>query len=191
MLPPALLSAIVQRLLASKAIVGDARRLARADFRPKLSQAQWKLKVRLAADFDAAGLNPPDPSAYLPQAQNKPQLLADVFAVAVAEGLLVRVGPDFYLAAAARDWAVAELRARLAGPEASATVGDIRDWLGTTRKFAVPLCEYLDRAGVTRREGDARRLATPPGSQSGGVTPGRRPAGSSRIACIPAAPAPR
>jgi len=31
--------------------------------------------------------------------------------------------------------------------------------LGTTRKYAVPLCEYLDRVGVTRREGDFRWLA--------------------------------
>ncbi len=34
-----------------------------------------------------------------------------------------------------------------------------RDLLGTTRKYAVPLCEYLDRIGVTRREGDLRILA--------------------------------
>jgi len=38
------------------------------------------------------------------------------------------------------------------------TVAEIRDLLGTTRKFAVPLCEYLDRAGVTKRAGDLRVL---------------------------------
>ena len=36
---------------------------------------------------------------------------------------------------------------------------EIRDLLGTTRKFAVPLCEYLDRVGVTHRDGDLRRRA--------------------------------
>ena len=40
-----------------------------------------------------------------------------------------------------------------------ATVAEIRDLLGTTRKFAVPLCEYLDRVAVTKREGDLRVLA--------------------------------
>ena len=39
-----------------------------------------------------------------------------------------------------------------------ATVAEIRDLLGTTRKYAVPLCEYLDRVGVTRRDGDLRFL---------------------------------
>ena len=49
------------------------------------------------------------------------------------------------------------LQERLGGG-AGATVAEIRDLLGTTRKYAVPLCEYLDRAGVTRREGDLRLL---------------------------------
>jgi selenocysteine-specific elongation factor len=46
------------------------------------------------------------------------------------------------------------------------TVADIRDMLGTTRKYAVPLCEYLDRVGVTRREGDYRFAATAVSSTS-------------------------
>ena len=44
-----------------------------------------------------------------------------------------------------------------AGP--GLTVAEIRDILGTTRKYAVPICEYLDRVGFTRREGDLRLLA--------------------------------
>jgi selenocysteine-specific elongation factor len=39
------------------------------------------------------------------------------------------------------------------------TLSQIRETLGTTRKYAVPLCEYLDREGFTRREGDLRVLA--------------------------------
>jgi selenocysteine-specific elongation factor len=36
------------------------------------------------------------------------------------------------------------------------TVSEMRRALGTTRKYAVPLAEHLDRTGVTRREGDRR-----------------------------------
>jgi selenocysteine-specific elongation factor len=36
------------------------------------------------------------------------------------------------------------------------TVSAIRQALGTSRKFAVPLLEHLDRAGETRRSGDVR-----------------------------------
>ena len=42
------------------------------------------------------------------------------------------------------------------------TVSALRAELGTSRKYAVPLMEHLDRTGVTRREGDLRfaRAAT-------------------------------
>ncbi len=76
----------------------------------------------------------------------------------VAERLLVHVGGDIYL----HESAEAEMRRRVTerlreGPPA--TVADIRDLLGTTRKYAVPFCEYLDRVCVTRRDGDLRVLA--------------------------------
>jgi len=35
-------------------------------------------------------------------------------------------------------------------------MAEIRDALGTTRKYAVPLCEYLDRTGFTVRKDDLR-----------------------------------
>ena len=39
-----------------------------------------------------------------------------------------------------------------------ATASDLKNILGTTRKYAVPLLELLDRIGVTRRKGDKRTL---------------------------------
>ena len=44
------------------------------------------------------------------------------------------------------------------------SMSELRDLLGTTRKYAVPIGEYLDRIGLTKREGDTRRLdpAAPP-----------------------------
>ena len=48
------------------------------------------------------------------------------------------------------------MKERLTKQGGGLTVAEIRDLLGTTRKYAVPLCEYLDRVGVTRREGDLR-----------------------------------
>lgn len=39
------------------------------------------------------------------------------------------------------------------------TAAEFRDLIGTSRKYAIPLLEYLDRKGVTKREGDVRVLA--------------------------------
>ncbi len=150
-----LLQAVADRLVRAKKLVGDARRIARADFKPKLSANQRKLKDKIVAAHAAAGFQPPEPKEFVNQAAGNAAALKDIFEVACAEGFLVKVTDDFYLSAEAE----AEMRRRVAerlrtGP--GATVAEIRDLLGTTRKYAVPVCEYLDRVGLTRREGDVR-----------------------------------
>jgi selenocysteine-specific elongation factor len=46
------------------------------------------------------------------------------------------------------------------GAGGEGTVAALRDLLGITRKYAVPLLESLDQSGFTRRSGDnERRLA--------------------------------
>ena len=41
----------------------------------------------------------------------------------------------------------------------SATPAELRDRFGLTRKYLIPLLEWADRRGITRRAGDARVLA--------------------------------
>jgi selenocysteine-specific elongation factor len=153
-----LLQAVTDRLLGARKLVGDARRIARVDFKPKLSANQRKLKDKIVEAHVAAGFAPPEPKEFVNQAAGNAAALKDIFEVACAEGFLVRVTDDIYLSAEAEG----EMRRRVTerlrtGP--GATVAEIRDLLGTTRKYAVPVCEYLDRVGVTRREGDLRVLA--------------------------------
>jgi len=90
--------------------------------------------------------------------------LAQSLETLFASGALVKVGSDVY-----RGEQVAEIRARLEEAlrlRASITPAEFRDLLETSRKFAVPLLEWFDAAGVTLRSGDARILRKP-------VLPGR------------------
>jgi len=41
------------------------------------------------------------------------------------------------------------------------TVSALKEALGTTRKYAVPLMEWFDQHAVTRRQGDLRFLRRP------------------------------
>jgi selenocysteine-specific elongation factor len=38
------------------------------------------------------------------------------------------------------------------------SVPEFKDWTGVSRKYAIPLLEWLDRERVTRREGDKRLI---------------------------------
>jgi selenocysteine-specific elongation factor len=152
-----LVHAAVERLIQSKKVAGDLRRIALAQFKPKLSGNQRKLKDKIVAAYQEAHFQPPEIGSFANQAGGNAAALGDLFEVCVAEGLLARITDDLYLhtdtEAEMRRLVMERLKE---GP--GLTVAEIRDILGTTRKYAVPLCEYLDRIGVTRREGDVRLL---------------------------------
>ena len=68
----------------------------------------------------------------------------------------MRVGDAVY-----RGDQIAGIRSRLEAAlrkENQIAVSAFRELLGTSRKFAVPLLEYFDSAGVTMRSGDVRVL---------------------------------
>jgi selenocysteine-specific elongation factor len=61
------------------------------------------------------------------------------------------------MGAAAYAAAVERVSAYL-GEHEAATVAELRDHLGATRRLVVPLLEHLDAARITMRDGDLRRL---------------------------------
>ena len=72
---------------------------------------------------------------------------------AARAGLLLRVAEQIVLAPGA----AAEAARALAGLPQPFTTAEARQALGTTRRVAIPLLEYLDRAGITQRLPDDRR----------------------------------
>jgi len=72
-------------------------------------------------------------------------------------GRLVEVAHDhFFLRETLAE--MASIAAALEGDAGTVTAGQFRDRLGIGRKVAIQVLEYLDTAGVTRRQGDARRV---------------------------------
>ena len=152
------MTAVIEGLVRQKRLTPDGKRVAAADHTPRLSVNQRKLRDKIVEAYRVAGFEPPEPKGFVNAAGGLAPTLPAIYEVACAEGLLVALSPDLYLHAASAAEVTRRVRALLAGGQ-SATVGDIRDALGTSRKFAVPICEYLDRVGVTVRDGDRRTLA--------------------------------
>ena len=66
---------------------------------------------------------------------------------------LVRVSDELVFHASAMQ----SLRSLLAQKKGQRfAVPEFKDWTGVSRKFAIPLLEYLDRERITRRDGDFR-----------------------------------
>lgn len=73
-------------------------------------------------------------------------------------GEVVEIGPDQVLGRAAYDRAVSRIIEFLRR-QGEATLSELRQALGGTRRIVIPLCEKLDQEGVLLREGEVRRLA--------------------------------
>src|SRR4030095_7081967 len=92
-----LVHAEVDGLLKTKKLVGDQRRIARADFKPKLSANLRKLRDSVVTAFLQGGFQPPEPKRSAGQAGGKAASLKDLFDVCIADGDLVRIAEDIYL----------------------------------------------------------------------------------------------
>jgi selenocysteine-specific elongation factor len=74
-------------------------------------------------------------------------------AAAERAGRLLRVGPIVLLPSAPQQ--AAEILSQQPG---EFTLSQARQALGTTRRVAVPLLEYMDARGLTRRTSDSARV---------------------------------
>ena len=121
------------------------------------------LPAPVASAVDAVLADLADAPFSAPDAERLRELGIDARAAAAAEraGLLRRLPGNILLAPDAPERAARIL----AGLPQPFTTSDARQALGTTRRTAIPLLEWLDRAGVTRRLADDRRtMREPPGS---------------------------
>jgi selenocysteine-specific elongation factor len=82
--------------------------------------------------------------------------LAKAFDTLLAQGTLVKVGENLYCGVQ-----IAQIRQRIEAhfrDRERMTAAQFRDLLGTSRKYAMPLLEWLDTHDVTIRDGDYRTL---------------------------------
>jgi selenocysteine-specific elongation factor len=133
---------------------------------PAAAPAGTSLPPRVAAAVRAVLADLAAAPFLAPDAARLRELGLDHKAVAAAAraGLLLRVAEQVVLAPGADQRAAGVL----AGLPQPFTTAEARQALGTTRRVAIPLLEYLDRAGVTQRlPDDRRRLRLSPGQALG------------------------
>jgi selenocysteine-specific elongation factor len=150
--PPGLFGAIVERLTGEGRIAGaDRLRLSTHDPAPAGGRAE-QMALILAA-LEEAGLAPPD-QAGLAAATGVPDGdVRDALYALVRERRLVRLDTLVF-----HPRPLDELKdaIRALGPGAAVDVSFVKTRYGVTRKFAIPLLEWLDRQRITRRTGNTR-----------------------------------
>jgi selenocysteine-specific elongation factor len=124
----------------------------------QLSDSESGLAERIASAFEARGLEPPSAGEIRAEVNAQPKVFEGLLRYLTERGRLVRLPNGLFIAAAALQRLRGEL---LATGWDQFGVGEFKDRFGLTRKWAIPLLEYLDAQGVTRRSGDRRVVQRP------------------------------
>ena len=105
-----------------------------------------------------SGLKPPDKQTLAAQAGVKPDVADRITSLLVRQKVLARVDELVFHESALQKLKEEVRSLRDGSQPATIDVGTFKDRFGITRKFAIPLLEYLDRERVTRRVGDKREV---------------------------------
>jgi len=148
--PPFLIDAI---LAQEKQIAVEGENVRLASHKLVLKQDEEQARAAMERAFEIAGLAVPALPDVLAKSGVEAVRARSLLQILLREKRLIRVSDDLVFHCTA----IENLRALLAAHKASRfNVGNFKDWTGISRKYAIPLLEYLDRERVTRREGDQR-----------------------------------
>lgn len=148
--PAFLLDELLRRVPDIK-VEGDLVRL--ASHRISLKTDESEATQKIEALFRDAGLAVPSTAEVLAKSGIEAARARTLLQILFKDRKLIKINEDLVFHASAIDALHASLAPR-AGTKFS--VADFKTWTGISRKYAIPLLEFLDREHATRREGDAR-----------------------------------
>jgi len=155
-LRPEIFRAALEELAAQKKIELRGELVKRAGSQISLLPDEVRAKEQIEAAFAAAGLAVPSAKEVLATLSVEARRSERLLQLSLREKVLHRVTPELIF----HREALVELRAKLAAYKKAKgeriSVPAFKDLTGVTRKYAIPLLEYLDRERVTRRQGDER-----------------------------------
>jgi selenocysteine-specific elongation factor len=154
---PKLVHFLVERLVKAGQVLleGDILRL--PGHMVSLASDQSGLRTLMESTYVQAGFMPPTTKAFLEENNLPAKDAAQMFRLLLEEGVLVKISEEFYYARTAMDDVIGRVRSFF---ESNQEMGpqDFRDLTNLTRKFAIPVLEYLDKEKITMRIGDKRQL---------------------------------
>lgn len=153
---PVLLDELLQELVQSGEAVIEDERVRLAGHQLQLSPAERVVFDRIAKSFADGKWRPPDIEEAF--AGVEPKLARRVKTALLESGILVDLGEGVVVHQEALKEAERIIR-ELFRNKAELTASEIRQALDSTRKIVIPLLNYFDSVGITRRKGDVRILA--------------------------------
>src|SRR5258708_5433913 len=146
----------LEELVAQKKLDAPGELVKKAGSEIALLPEEAKAKEQIEAAFASASLAVPSVKEVLTKLAVESKRAEKLLQILLREKSLVRISPDLVF----HRQALAQLKEQLAAYKKAKgdriNVPAFKELTSITRKYAIPLLEYLDRERVTRRAGDER-----------------------------------
>jgi selenocysteine-specific elongation factor len=145
---------LLEKLVGEQKLRMQNERIYLAALGPRLADADLESRFAIASIYEAAGLAAPSSSEVATRLNLKEREMRRLMTFLLRERVLIKMGTDeLYFHNSALEW----LRGRIRGLRGQTfDVAHFKQITGLSRKYAIPLLEYLDRERITRKEGDKR-----------------------------------
>lgn len=156
-LPEALPAVFEAVLRAERTIVSSGEVVHLASHTLALKADEEHALAAIEGAFQTAGLSVPGVDDVLASSGVDAVRARSLLSILLRQKRLVRVTSDLVF----HPGALQTLRTTLSIHRGKRfTVSEFKEWTGISRKYAIPLLEYLDRERVTRRDGNERLVLT-------------------------------
>ena len=122
-----------------------------------LSDEDGRARAAIVRALSEAALTPPDYASLAAKIAMPAKAVERMTALLVRQKVVIRLG-DLLFHEAALDRLKSELQSLKKAGTATIDVAAFKERFGVSRKYAIPLLEFLDRERVTRRAGETRQI---------------------------------
>jgi len=155
--PNSVFQSVLDQLVAGKQLVVTQDTIQEFGRKVTLKGGEEQIRNQLIERFQTLGLRVPTPDELIDALKADRITARKIVQLLIKENVLVKVADDFVLHRETIDKLIAAVK-DLKSKNPKLGVGEFKDLTGVTRKYAIPLLEYLDRQRITRRVGEDRLI---------------------------------
>ncbi len=148
---------VMDNLLADQRVMSEKEVVYLPEHQITLSPRENRMKEEMESFYRKAGLTPPLWEEASQKLSGTPNLKSKILHLLLEEGTLVRLTEELIFHHQSLD-ELKKVVCQKGTSHARFSVGEFKEWFKITRKYGIPLLEYLDREQVTRRVGDERDI---------------------------------
>jgi selenocysteine-specific elongation factor len=159
-MPPAVFAAVLAGLLRDKAVETDGPWLRLPGHVLKLTAADERLWSRIKPLIQRERFQPPRVRDFAHALSAREEEVRQLLRRLAKMGQVLQVAHDhFFLRSTVVEMIAIAERLAAGSADKMLTAGAFRDKIGSGRKVAIQILEFFDRAGVTVRHGDSRKVS--------------------------------